>query len=102
MCSAIWYKELPLKKTNIPLNVLLPVNCNKGVVFCGQNHNHCMYTMIAVTGLMSDQAGESIQGFLTTKNRFVDRYDAYTVAVDAGQIKHDDKFVKKLYSEDIW
>ena len=40
------------------------------------------------------------QGFFTTENRFVDRYEAAEIAYNAGQI--DDPNIKELFSEDIW
>lgn len=76
LCAAIWYKDIPLKKT-FEGNVL-PINCDRGIVFCGFRHPHCMYSMCSVTGLRSvtnaaDGVGEHVQGFLTNLNRFVDR-----------------------------
>lgn len=50
-----------------------------------------------------DSVGENEQGFLTNKNRFVDRFEAYKIALSTNQITegkthHNDK----LYSEDIY
>lgn len=101
LCAAIWYKELPLKETF--QNNTLPVNCDKGIVFCGHRHVHCMYSMISVTGLKSvpNESGEHIQGFLTSLNRFVDRKEARLIAIKAGQVDNEDKGVN-LYSEDLY
>ena len=102
LCAAIWYKEIPIKK-NIEHNVR-PINIAYGLVFCGLRHPQCMYTMCAVTGLRSvenaeDGVGEEVQGFLTNKNRFVDREEAAKIAFDAGQINQE---INRLHSEDLY
>ena len=74
LCAAIWYKDLKLKKI-FDANVL-PVNCDRGIVFCGYMHAQCLYTMCSITGLRQCEAGEEVQGFLTSHNRFVDRTEA--------------------------
>ena len=45
---------------------------------------------------------EIIQGFLTSKGRFVDRKEAFKIALNAGQINNDDRINKELFSEDIY
>lgn len=99
MCSAIWYKDLPLVKT-FEHNIL-PVNCDRGIVFCGFRHPHCMYSMCSITGKRSveTEVGEYEQGFLTSKNRFVDRKEAAKIAFERGQIPEPKE---TLYSEDVW
>ena len=99
LCSAIWYKDIPLKKKGLVNQN--PKNVDRGAVFCGHRHPHCMYTMIAITGLRSvtPVIGEYEQGFLTNKNRFVDREEAAIIAFDAGQIE---KEKQTLYSEDLY
>lgn len=99
-CAAIWYKDLKLKKI-IESNVL-PVNCDKGLVFCGHRHPHCMYSMSSITGLRSvtTQVGEYIQGFLTTFNRFVDRKEGARIHVaNGGKLNYSSE---TLYSEDLY
>ena len=101
LCSAIWYKDIPLIKT-FDCNVL-PVNCDRGLVFCGFRHPHCMYSMCSVTGIRSvtSEIGEYVQGFLTSKNRFVDRIEGLEIARSAGQIIHNN-YLTQLHSEDLW
>jgi len=67
--------------------------------FGGLRHHNCMYQMVALTGFSSHEVGESIQGFITSKNRFVDRREGAQIAYEAGQT---DEIKKKLYSEDIY
>lgn len=86
LCAAIWYKDIPIKL--LIISNTLPINCDKGLVFCGHRHGQCMHTMTSVTGLRSvkTEVGNYIQGFLTNKNRFVDRQEAYSIAFKANQI----------------
>lgn len=102
LCSAIWYKDLPLKK-EFESNVN-PINVIKGIVFCGFRHCHVMLSMSSVTGLRSVQieVGDFVQGFLTSKNRFVGRGEALQIAIDCGQVNKEDTNGQILFSEDLW
>ncbi len=94
LCAAIWYKEQPISKRN-------PINIIEGVVVCGHRHCDCISTFVALSGKRSilPQCGEYVQGFLTNKNRFVDREEAAIIAFDAEQIKEE---TNKLFSEDLY
>lgn len=101
LCAAIWYKDIPLKKV---IQGVLPKNCDRGLVVTGHRHGQCMWTVGCLTGLRSvtnaeDGVGEYVQGFLTNKNRFVDREEGAIIAFDAGQIL-EEKLT--LYSEDLY
>lgn len=101
LCSAIWYKDISLVKKNLPNQN--PINVDRGAVFCGHRHPHCMYTMIAITGKRSveSEIGKYEQGFLTSKNRFVDRKEAALIAINAKQIKY--KLTgDRLFSENLY
>jgi hypothetical protein len=102
LCAAVWYKELPLEKPELlEPRGFRPYNVDRGVVICGWRHMNCIYQMVSITGLrdIPDQVGESIQGFLTNKNRFVDREEGAQIAFDAGQIP---QHKISLYSEDLY
>lgn len=102
ICSAIWYKELSLKK-ELPTYSYLPKNLTHGVVFCGHRHSQCIYTKCAVTGLRDAESGEYIQGFLTSNNRFVDRKEALEIALYQNQVLDVSKIRgNRLYSEDLY
>jgi len=101
LCAAIWYKTIPMKRI-IP--GVLPKNCDKGLVVLGHRHGQCIWTTAALTGLRTcthaeDATGESEQGFLTNKNRFVNREEGAQIAFKAGQINEE---IKTLYSEDLY
>lgn len=101
-CAAIWYLELPTQ-------TFLPKNIDKGIVVCGHRHGHCIDIVKTLSGLRtvkisSDGVGETTQGFMTSKDRFVDRLEALEIAVKAGQIYRN--FASNpligLFSEDLY
>jgi len=102
LCAAIWYKELPLIKPEVlRLRGFSPYNVDTGIVFCGWRHPNCLYQMVAITGLTQHEAGEEVQGFLTSKNRFVDRKEGLEIALKANQVINI-HYGKQLYSEDLY
>jgi hypothetical protein len=102
ICAAIWYKEIPIKK-EIPAQSTNPINCPTGLVFCGHRHCQCIYTKCAITGLRDCESGKYEQGFLTSKNRFVNREEGLIIAlrenqvIDLSQVRSN-----RLYSEDLY
>ncbi len=102
LCAAVWYQELPMVKGDILNNRgFRPYNIDRGIVFSGWRHGNCIYQMVAVTGLRScpSESGPEVQGFLTNKNRFVDREEAAQIAYEAGQTE---KLLVRLFSEDLY
>lgn len=104
LCSAVWFPNLPLINTEVlEPRGYRPIGCPTGVVFSGHRHHNCLYQMVAVTGLTDHQAGHGIQGFLTNLNRFVEREEAFNIAMAANQIIDlNNARGKKLYSEDLY
>jgi hypothetical protein len=95
LCAAIWYKDLATPQFN-------PVNVNRGIVFSGHRHPYCLYQMVAMTGLYQHQAGREVQGFLTSKNRFVDRIEGGKIAIQSGQIEKLSYGQNQMFSEDLY
>ncbi len=98
-CSAIWYKDMPTAKYR-------PINIDTGLVVEGHRHADVIRTMVNLLGKRTcqfgeDCAGESVQGFVTNKNRFVDRSEAMQIARAANQVISDTTF-QELYSEDLY
>jgi len=62
-------------------------------------HGQCIYTKCAITNLRDCESGENEQGFLTSKNRFVDRKEGGEIAFAAGQTE---KLREMLFSEDLY
>lgn len=97
ICSAIWYKGLETANS-------LPENIYKGVVICGHRHHNCINTLLSLTGkrTVNSEVGETVQGFLTNKNRFVDRIEGAEIALSSNQISELKYRNKKLFSEDLY
>lgn len=97
--AAIWYKDLPTAK-------YMPTNIDKGIVVEGHRHADIIRTVLNLIGKRTcsngnDCAGESIQGFVTNTNRFVDRREALKIAIAANQLIEQTTF-PELYSEDLY
>jgi hypothetical protein len=101
VCAANWYLDFPVIKDDITsIGFVRPINCDRGIVFCGLRHHNCMYAAIAITGKYQHELGEEIQGFITTKNRFVDREEgALLWLASGGTLEYSDK---RLFSEDLY
>jgi len=93
LCSAIWFDD------GIGSYIHQPINIRTGFVVCGHRHHNCFTIKAMLQGLGEREYKEEAQGFLTNKNRFVDRFEAAKIAYLSGQIQ---KEVYKLYSEDVW
>lgn len=100
-CSAVWFKDLEFKK-EIPNEQVNPTNIESGIVFCGHRHLQCIRTMNAITGLRQAEAGAWEDGFITSKNRFVNREEGAKIALEVKQIKKLNYSNNRLYSEDLY
>jgi len=90
LCAAIWYDD---GKEYFHQ----PQNIKTGYVICGVRHNNCISLHSSLTGLKTNAS--NVQGFVTDKNRFVDRNEGADIAFKAAQI---DKHRNLLYSEDLY
>jgi hypothetical protein len=75
-----------------------PNNIESGFVVCGRRH-HNVFTTVAMIGGPKYRPYDRVHGFLTSQDRFIDRFEAAKIALEAGQIKYE---VKELYSENIY
>lgn len=80
LCSAIWYNDGE-KHAHQPKNI------ETGIVVCGMRHHNCIALLREIVRKVDKNAEtflpyfkENIQGFLTTENRFVDRWQAMGIA----------------------
>jgi len=75
-----------------------PKNIKTGIVLCGRRHHNIIYNFNAlVFGKLKSK--DENQGFLTSKDRFVDRKEAGEIAFAAKQIPEP---TKCLFSEDLY
>ena len=94
LCAAIWYKNVEPRATHRPKNT------PGGVVLCGYRHGDIISQVVSLTGKKHHELGESIQGFLTNKNRFVDRKEAAVIFTQNGGELH--YTTDELFSEDLY
>lgn len=67
------------------------------VLIAGHRHNDCIQSILAFRP--DAKISQKMQGFLTSKNRFVGRDIAASIAWKAGQLKKQTSF---LLSEDLY
>ena len=75
-----------------------PVNITNGLVVCGRRHHNC-FTIISNLDNSFNIVKNKKQGFITSKDRFVDRQEAAEIALKSGQTK---KITSTLMSEDLY
>ena len=92
ICSAIYVLNDKIYKAQ-------PRNIKEGFVITGRRHSDCYNTLICLNYDINKNF-EDIQGFLTSNNRFVDRKEAYNIALECGQIEEREN--KLLISEDLY
>lgn len=100
VCSAIWYNIPWNKQDGNKFINSLPFNKRSGLMVTGLRHHDCIFIANNIVPNVNKKY-KYTQGFLTSKNRFVDRKEAYTIAVQAGQTVYNDKR-KELFSEHIY
>lgn len=93
ICPAIYYTTDKAEQI-----VFRPTNTDRGLVVCGYRHNVIINQYFDMTLKRTAQVPH-IEGFLTSKNRFVNRAEAALVAHEAGQI---DKPKRELFSHDLY
>lgn len=82
-----------------------PKNISEGFVVCGRRHHNCYATTSLVTGseeminAINEVNGRAIQGFLTSKDNFVDRKQAGEIAF---REKQTERKTDCLFSEDLY
>ena len=64
-------------------------------------HGHVLWAMDQVHPGRAIECYPQYQGFVTSEGRWVDRTEAASIAITAGQIKAL-KWPPYLYSEDLW
>lgn len=91
MCSAIHYND---GKDYY----FQPYNIDKGLVFCGWRHPCILQQTMYLPDIIKES---QIQGFLTTKNRFLTREEALELVISTGQLVNPIRG-GVLTSEDLW
>lgn len=86
ICAAIWYKH---KFKEPAPRGFLAQNISDGMIIGQWRHANCIYTH--KQSRLGRFIGEKnqVQGFLTSKGRFVDRWQAMELAYVAGHVDHE-------------
>jgi hypothetical protein len=93
ICASIWFKDGISHKHQ-------PKNVETGFVVSGRRHHNCfMIASICLADSYSEAKGTGVQGFLTSKDRFVTRKEAGEIALAAKQITEP---TTCLFSEDLY
>lgn len=99
VCAAIWYDYCIDNKDGgvLPHN---PINIDKGFVLSGLRHHNILQYMnyLKIQDRLIKYKQIS-QGFVTNRNRYVDRVEAATISFRASQIN---TMRYELYSEDLY
>lgn len=88
-------------KTNIEYILCATIKVEfegKSTLILGYRHNNC-FELGKLTEIPREVISNSIQGFLTSKNKFVTRKEASLIAFEAGQITEK---IEILTSEDLY
>jgi len=79
-----------------------------GKLVAGYRHHDCYQSIADLLGVsidsIPDAPGREHQGFLTSNDRFVDRYEGYRIAREMNQLRmpHVDGCMEMLISEDLY
>jgi hypothetical protein len=93
ICAAIWVDDGIVHPHQ-------PKNIDRGLVVCGRRHHNCIVVAnVAFPGMAVDRD----QGFVTTADRYVDREEAASIAIAAGQVDRAQmEYADTLFSEDLY
>lgn len=92
ICAAVWFMDGNK-------HVHQPNNIESGFVICGRRHHNCFYIASKLIEGYSEVKKTLVQGFLTSKDRFVDRKEAGKIAFDSKQLS---ELTNCLFSEDLY
>lgn len=101
LCAAYKVKEYPehmkqlIEKGTDPRKIYYEPHKQVFDTVTGWRHPDIMYRF-------KDILADDIGGFLTSKGRYVDREEAYEIALNAGQIEKTSNVKKTLFSEDLY
>lgn len=94
LCAANWYKDMPFNL------VYSCKNIDKGVVLCGHRHHNIIGQCVSLLDKAQYELGEYVQGFITSKNRFLDRKEAAKLWIELGNTLQYS--TEELFSEDLY
>ena len=98
ICAAIWFDDENLYDNPH----CKPKNIDTGFVIAGMRHCNCLATYQVLTNKRAPESGiQTVQGFITSRNRFVDRREGNNIAIKSGQVYGNEEG-DELMSEDLY
>ncbi len=97
VCASVWYDDGKKHQGQ-------PFGIDSGFVVSGFRHGNCYVTLMdIICNKWGEERrnGKTVEGFLTTKNRFVDKKEAWKIAVKAKQVSRE-SMRSFLLSEDLY
>lgn len=91
LCAAIHYND-GIYHHSQPKGII------EGIVICGYRHNNCI-SLLALFYPNGEYKAKCIQGFLTSKNRFVNREEGAQLWKEQGGVLN---YSNELFSEDLY
>lgn len=97
-CAAIHYNW------DIDKLIHLPKNIDSWIVICWFRHSNCFEILWSIIKWKKINYNNLVQWFITNKNRFLNREEAFLLATKSNQIikKNYSDIKKELFSEDIY
>lgn len=97
MCAAIHFDDGKKHRYQ-------PDNIKTGFVIAGRRHSDVMYTVVLLNQGKRIDVIDETEGFLTTDNKFLNRFESYEVAKDQKQLICDcsNSTGGRLTSDDLW
>lgn len=79
-----------------------PKNITSGFVICGRRHHNCFQTLAILKQNTNIGWLPHTQGFITNDDLYLNRQDAFQVALKAKKLINPPGTVHTLTSEDLW
>lgn len=94
LCAAIWYKDFVMHPNYQCKNKTI------GTVLCGYRHHSIIGQCVSLLGKKQFEMGEYEQGFITSKNNFLNRKEATLLHIEnGGKLSYS---TEELFSEDLY
>jgi len=90
--------------SDLEICICAAIKDTKGRIWRGHRHADAISTAIAAEARIPLERESEWQGFVTSKNRFVNRYEGMAVQIAAGIKSHDPSGYRgdRLFSEDLY
>lgn len=91
-------------KSNMEICICAAIKDTTGYIWRGHRHADCISTALAAGANVPMEKESEWQGFVTSHNRFVNRYEAYKLQQMANVTSIDPHGYKggRLFSEDLY